>query len=82
MADAKIKLYNSKDHKADWIDAIKKRSKPICDVEVGARTVMVCQLVNLAYYHNAHMKWDPKNMVFVEGNAEWMDVPHRTPWKV
>jgi predicted dehydrogenase len=82
LADAKIKLYNSKDHKTDWLDAIKKRSKPICDVEVGARTVIVCHLVNRAYYHNAHMKWDPKNNVFVEGNAEWLDVPHRGPWKV
>jgi predicted dehydrogenase len=82
LADAKIKLYKSTDHKTDWIDAIKKRSKPICDVEVGARTVIVCHLVNLAYYHNAHIKWDPKNNVFVEGKAEWLDVPHRGAWKV
>jgi predicted dehydrogenase len=83
LADAKVKLYKSSDHKGDWIEAIRKRSKPICDVEVGARTVMVCQLVNLAYYHQTAMKWDPKNNVFVSGGkAEWLDVPHRDPWKV
>jgi predicted dehydrogenase len=82
LANAKIKLYKSSDHKSDWLDAVRKRSKPICDVETGARTVIVCHLVNLAYYHQAHMKWDPKNNVFVEGNAEWLDVPHRGPWKV
>jgi len=83
LADAKIKLYKSSDHKTDWLDAIKKRSKPICDVEVGARSVIVCHLVNLAYYHQAHMKWDPSKNVFVEGGkAEWLDVPHRGDWKV
>lgn len=83
LADAKIKLYKSSDHKGDWVEAIKKRTKPICDVEVGARTVIVCHLVNLAYYNQTAMKWDPKNNVFVSGGkAEWLDVPHRDQWKV
>jgi len=79
-----IRLYNSKDHKADWIAAIRSRKKPICDVEVGARTVSVCHLVNLAYYHNAHFKWDPKKEQFAGGTGDpkWLDVPHRSPWAI
>jgi predicted dehydrogenase len=84
LADAKIKLYNSTDHKTDWLNAIKERKKPICDVDVGAHSVTVCHLVNLAYYHGEHMKWDPAKNQFVggAGNNEWLDRPHRGEWKV
>jgi predicted dehydrogenase len=84
LADAKIKLYNSKDHKSDWLTAIKTRKPPICDVEVGARTVSLCHLVNLAYYHGEKLRWDPAANQFAgdTGKAEWLDVSHRDPWKL
>jgi len=84
LSDAKVKLYNSRDHKTDWLNAIKTRKPPICDVEVGARSVTVCHLVNLAYYHGEKFQWDPRTNTFAEGtgNAEWLDVPHRDPWKL
>ncbi len=81
--DAK-RLYKSNDHKGDWLACIRSRSEPICDVEVGAHTVIVCHLVNLAYYHGQKMKWDPKGFKFVEGTGDkaWLDVTYRTPWKL
>jgi predicted dehydrogenase len=84
LADAKVRLYESKDHKADFLSSIKNRKPPICDVETGARTVSVCHLVNLAYYHGQKMKWDPAKEQFVDGtgNAAWLDVPHRKPWVI
>jgi predicted dehydrogenase len=84
LSGAKIKLYNSKDHKTDWLNAVKTRKAPICDVEVGARSVTVCHLVNLAYYHGEKFQWDPKSNRFANGagKVEWLDVPHRDPWKL
>ena len=84
LADAPVKLYSSQDHKADWLQCIGTRKPPICDVEVGARTVTVCHLVNLAYYHGERMKWDPKRNRFAQGtgNKNWLEVSHRRPWKV
>ncbi|MBI2928967.1 MAG: Gfo/Idh/MocA family oxidoreductase [Verrucomicrobia bacterium] len=84
LADAKVRLYKSDDHRADWLACIRSRQKPICDVEVGARTVSVCHLVNLAYYHGQQLKWDPKKERFVGGTGkkEWLEVPHRDPWRV
>jgi hypothetical protein len=40
--------------------------------------------VNLAYYHGQPMKWNPTSETFVGGTGEanWLDVPHRAPWKV
>jgi predicted dehydrogenase len=77
-------VYKSKDHKRDWLEAIGTRKPPICDVEVGARTVSVCHLVNLAYYHGKKLKWDPKSEMFVDGTGDpkWLDVAYRGPWKL
>ena len=79
-----VRLYKSSDHRADWINSIRTRKPPICDVEVGARTVSVCHLVNLAYYHGKPIKWDPKREQFTDGTGDpkWLDVPHRTPWEI
>ena len=79
-----IRLYKSDDHKADWLSCMKTRKKPIADVEIGARSVSVCHLINLAYYHGQKMKWDPKTEKFLDGTGDpkWLDVPHREPWVV
>lgn len=84
LADAKVHLYESKNHQSDFLNAIHTRQKPICDVEVGARSVTVCHLVNLAYYHGERMKWNPKSEKFTggAGKKEWLDVPQRDPWIV
>jgi predicted dehydrogenase len=84
LSNAKVKLYKSTNHLADWLECIRSRQRPICDVEVGARSVTVCHLVNLAYYHHASFQWDPARNRFANGTGspEWLDVPHRGPWKV
>ena len=77
-------LYKSSDHFRDWLECIRTRKKPICDVEIGARTVTVCHLANIAYLNDAHLKWDPAREQFIHGagKAEWLDRPHRAPWNV
>ena len=79
-----VKLYKCNNHYKDFIDAIQSRKPPICDVEVGARSVTVCHLGNLAYWNKRPLKWDPKKEQFV-GDAEankWLDNEKRGPWKV
>ena len=83
LTDAKVKLYASTDHKQDFLDAIKKRSRPICDVEVGARSVIACHLTGLAYYHGQKFQWDPaKNNFASGGEAKWLTRDYRGPWVV
>lgn len=53
-------VYKSENHYKDFLDAIRNRSKPICDVEVGHRTASVCNIGNIAYRLNRSLKWDPK----------------------
>jgi hypothetical protein len=82
-ANAK-RVYRSDDHKADWIQCIRSRKGPVADVEIGARTVTVCHLVNLAYLHRQSLKWDPKHEKFLKGagDPKWLDRTYRSPWKL
>jgi len=79
-----IRLYKSSNHLSDWVNSVRTRKPPICDVEVGARTATVCNLVNLTYYHRQVIKWDPKTESFTgdTGNPKWLDYEYRAPWKV
>jgi hypothetical protein len=38
-------------------------------VEIGARSVSVCHMVNLAYWHNQKLNWDPQKWQFTGANA-------------
>jgi len=81
---AKVKLYESKNHAQDFLDAIRTRKRPICDVAIGASSVTACHLMNLAYRHGANVKWDPlKNRFVSGGNAKWLTRDrYRDNWKV
>src|SRR5260370_1149370 len=58
-----IRLYNSYNHGKDFLDCMRSRKRPICDVEIGCRSVTVCHLGNLAYWNHRHLKWDPARKV-------------------
>ncbi|MBN1509568.1 MAG: Gfo/Idh/MocA family oxidoreductase [Sedimentisphaerales bacterium] len=75
-------LYDSKNHYTDWLDAVRKRSRPICDIEVGASSVTVCHLGNIAYKLQRSLKWDPKREVFVgdEEANRLLSRATRSPW--
>jgi predicted dehydrogenase len=83
LADAKVKLYNSKNHHEDWLNSIKTREKPICDVAIGASTVISCHLMNQVYYHGGTHKWNPETHQYVSGgDAAWLTREYRGEWKV
>ena len=57
-------VYKSTDHYKDFLQAMKNRSKPVADVEIGHRTASVCNLGNIAYRLNRPLHWDPKKEQF------------------
>jgi len=79
-----IHLYESKNHYVDWLDAIRKRTKPICDIEVGCRSVSVCHLGNIAYKLGRPLKWDPQREEFIgdPDASKLLSRPYRSPWHV
>ncbi len=69
IKDGETHLYKSENHYLDWIDAIKKRSKPVCDAETGHRSASVCNLANIAYERRETLNWDPEKEKF-KGNGK------------
>ncbi len=80
-----VHLYESDDHHRNWIQCIRSRKLPICDVEIGARSVTVCHLGNLAYWLHRPLNWNPESERFVddaEANMHWLDIQRRDPWRI
>ena len=90
IGDDEIHLYDTDGdshpgHRRDWVKCIKSRKQPNCPAEVGARTIAVCHLGNIAYLHaeeiaGKSLKWDPAKWEFVGDNAAtynaWQDYPY------
>jgi predicted dehydrogenase len=79
-----VHLYKSPGHQRDWLACVKSRKRPICDVEIGARSVTVCHLGNLAYWNHRTLHWDPKEWQFVNDAeaTKWLDRERREPWQL
>jgi predicted dehydrogenase len=84
LKDAKVRLYVSNNHLADFLSCVRTRKKPITSEQVGARSAICCHLLNQGYYHHAHLKWDPAKLEFTggTGNPKWLTRDYRAPWSV
>ena len=77
-----VRLYVSDDHKRNFLDCIRSRERPICDVEIGHRSATVCHLGNIAIDLGRPLTWDPVAEEF-PGDAEANDrrlKVYRMPW--
>jgi len=84
LANAKVKLYASDNHQDDFLACVRSRKQPVARAEIGARTAIVCHLLNLGYQFGQRIKWDPAKLQFASGsgNASWLKRPYRGSWKV
>jgi predicted dehydrogenase len=84
LADAKIKLPQTKSHLQNFLDCVRSRERPICDVAIGASSAISCHLMNFAYHYGANAKWDPVNHRFEEGGrSKWLTRDrYRDKWSV
>jgi predicted dehydrogenase len=79
-----VHLYPSGSHHKNFLDCMKSRELPICDVEIGHRSATVCHLGNIAVRLGRKIKWDPSAEQIV-GDAEaakWVDRPKRAPYTI
>ncbi len=84
LTEAKVRVYKSTDHASDWLASIASRKPPICDVEVGARTIVACHLLNFGYRYGKPVKWEPVKMEFTGGTGEasWLTRDYRPEFRV
>ncbi|MDH3648684.1 MAG: Gfo/Idh/MocA family oxidoreductase [Saprospiraceae bacterium] len=78
------KVYQSNNHYQDWIDAIKSRTDPICDVETGHRSASVCNIANIAYQLKRPLRWDPEKEKFAKNKEanKLLGKRYRKPYKL
>lgn len=62
-------VYESNNHRQNFIDSVKTREKPICPASVGHRSGTICQLAGIAERLVQPVKWDPVNEQVI-GNPE------------
>ena len=84
IGEKDIHLYKSRNHYQDWVNCMRSRKKPICDVEIGCRSVTVCHLGNLAVWNKRALKWDPATERFPAGDEanSWLSRPKRAPYNL
>jgi predicted dehydrogenase len=66
----------------DWLDCMRTRKRPLCDVEDGSRVATVCNLANNSLKLKRAIRWDPEKEVTIgDKEAQAMCVrPYRAPW--
>jgi predicted dehydrogenase len=79
-----IHLYKSNNHKGNWLECIRNRSKTVAPVEIGHRSCSVCILGYIAMKLGRRLTWNPEREGF-EGDDEanrLLARPMRAPWRL
>jgi predicted dehydrogenase len=70
-------------HARNFIDCVKSRAEPICDIEIGHRSSSTAMLGNLAYRSGASVDWDAAKEAVKNDNpkaAALIERAYRAPW--
>jgi predicted dehydrogenase len=72
-------------HARNFIDCLKSRQPPICDIEIGHRSSTTAILGNLAYRSGSTVQWDASAERVTNGNrkaAQFLTREYRKPWEL
>ena len=77
-----VKLYESRDHRQNFLDCVKSRKETIAPAEVGHRSISVGLLGEIAMLTERKLRWDPEKEVFLDDEQanRLLSRPMRSPW--
>ena len=83
LAPFEMKRANSAnlDHWANFLDCMKTRKHPICDIESGYRSSATCMLGNIALRSRMRVDWDGRTVKQSEAKA-LLSRANRHPWEI
>ena len=78
----KFDLYVSNDHMGNFFDCIRTRKPPICEAEIGHRSVSLCHLGVIAIRLGRKLNWDAAKEVFTDDKEanSFLAREMRKPW--
>jgi predicted dehydrogenase len=79
-----VHLFKSDNHHANFIDAVKGRTRPAAPIDEAVRSDALCHLQQIAIKLRRKLRWDPVRESFAgddEANR-MLDRPMRGPWKI
>jgi predicted dehydrogenase len=79
-----VLLPASRDHRRNFLDAVRARRDPVCPVETAVRSDTVCQLDDIAMRLGRRLEWDPVSETFInDSRADALLLrPMRSPWRL
>ena len=84
LPESAIKLYKSSNHMGNFFDCMRSRKEPICDVEIGHRSISVAHLGVISVRMKQPVKWDPDKEQFTGSNGKeankWLAREQREPY--
>ena len=82
-AEGEARNNSTDDHWRDFITAMDRREKPICDIEIGHRSTSTALLGNVALRSKQRVDWDPLTETTENAEARsFLQRPYRAPWKL
>jgi len=72
------------DHARNFLDCVRSRQRPNCDVETGHRSTVPALLGNIAHRTHAYLEWDGRTERFTnnEGANRHLQYAYRAPHKL
>ncbi len=71
-------------HIRNFLDCVKSRKKPNCDLEEGHRSTTFAHLANIALAARTRIEWDAKQerVTNLQRANTLLDYEYRAPWKI
>ncbi len=77
-----VRLPHSRDHRRNFLEAVRARRDPISNIEAAVRSDTVCQQADIAMRLQRKLRWDPVKEVFTDDEQanRMLSRPMRSPW--
>jgi predicted dehydrogenase len=85
IAEGDLRLYQSKDHFRNFIDAIQQKVPTAAPIETAHRSITIAHLANIALrLKRSSLRWDPaKEIILDDAEADaYRSRPLRQPWEL